>query len=82
MKLNNSARVIVPNTPSNSLPEQHLGLGIRQRGPPKPHIFRASTTIGHLNIIIQQDVTQHRFQLVGRKESARAMIDVIVSPRQ
>ena len=61
---------------SNSLPEKHLSLGIRQNGPPKPHIIRASTAIGHLNIIIQQDVSQHRFRLVGCKKSARAAVDM------
>ena len=59
IKVNNGTPVTA-GTPSNSLPGQHIGLGIRQRGPPKPHIFRAPTTIGHLNIIVQQDMSQHR----------------------
>jgi hypothetical protein len=70
----------VASAHSNSLPEQHLSLSIRQRGHPNPHIFRASTAIGHLHIIVQQDMCKHRFQLVDCKESARATIDVIVSP--
>ena len=69
------------SAPSNSLPEQHLSFGIRQTVPPKPHIFRPSTTIGNLNIIIQQDVSEDRLELVGRKEAAWATMDMIVSLR-